>query len=288
MEKELEVESPSLEEGVRQDAVGMEVSPSEPGMPEDSSAPEEMIKIRGERGWAPPTRGEGPVPIKDLGGRKLGKAGGRSELFGTFVGSKKLGVVVDVSGSMQPYLENVLGEVLANFPAAEVVLIDGCGMEEVGPNPPARSPTRTSSRGKKRPRPEVEVPTISTHIAEFNSREGQNSPAVGSWGGLRQGYPRLYKILRDRSDTWVIVGEDAPLASRLALEYLAGKHVQAIYWFSDFEDSVETREGEKAAQVIHDNQIEVYLHPMDGLRNIKSWSEKVGAKVIEVRVEKST
>ena len=85
----------------------------------------------------------------------------------------------------------------------------------------------------------------------------------------------------------MVVGDDAPLATRLAMERLASDHVQAIYWFSDFEDPVEPREGQRAAQIIKDNKIEVYLHPMDGLKNIRGWAEKVGAKVIEAKVEKS-
>ena len=133
----------------------------------------------------------------------------------------------------------------------------------------------------------MDAPAVPTHVVELNTREGQNSPSVGSWGGLRQSYPRMYETLLGRAGTWVVVGDDAPVAARLALERLASDHVQAIYWFSDFEDPVQPREGERAAQFIQDNKIEVYLHPMDGLKNIQSWSEKVGAKVIEAKVEKT-
>lgn len=286
-ERTPEADSPNFEESAHQEMADEDAPPQAWQAPQVAVPAEAVVKISGESGWAPPVRGEGRVPVAGLSGKGAGRGRGKSELFGAVVGNKKLGVVVDISGSMQDYLEAVLKEVLTNFPMAEVVLIEGCGMEEINAMSPDPGLPRRPTGRKKRPRREVGAPAVPTRVVELNSREGQNTPAVGSWGGLRQRYPRLYETLLGRAGTWVVVGDDAPVATRLAMERLASDHVQAIYWFSDFQDSVEPREGEKAAQIIVDHKIEMYLHPMDGLKNIRSWAEKVGAKVIEVRVEKS-
>ena len=286
-EKAPEADSPNLEESAHQEIADEDAPPQAWRASQEAVPAEAVLKIGGEKGWAPPVRGEGQVPVAGFSGKGSGRGRGKSELFGTVVGDKKLGVIVDVSGSMQDYLEGVLKEVLAHFPMAEVVLIEGCGMEEISSKPPDPGLTRRPAGRRKRTLREVDAPAVPTRLVELKSREGQSSPAVGGWGGLRLRHPPLYERLLGRSATWVVVGDDAPVATRLAMEHLAGDHVQAIYWFSDFEDSVEAREEERAARIILDNKIEVYLHPMDGLKNFRSWGEKVGAKVIEVRVEKS-
>jgi hypothetical protein len=286
-EKSVEADSPNSEEAAYQEMTNDEAAPNEAGPPQEAVPAESVVKLSGESGWAPPVRGEGRVPIAGFSGKGKGLGRGKSELFGTVVGDKKLGVIVDVSGSMQRYLDRVMTEVLSNFPNAEVVLVEGCGMEAVTADSPSPAPKSRLAGRKKRPRREFQEPLIPPHVVGFNSNEGLASPAVGGLGGLRQSVPRVYESLLHRAATWIVVGDEANVATRLAFEHLAGDHVQAIYWFSDFEDPVEARESEKAAKSVQDNKIEVYLHPMGGLKNIRNWSQKVGAKVIEARVEKA-
>jgi len=287
-EKSVEADSPNSEEAAHQEMTNDEAAPNEAGPPQEAVPAESVVKLSGESGWAPPVRGEGRVPVAGFSGKGAGRRGGKAQLFGTVVGDKKLGVIVDVSGSMQPYLERVMTEVLSNFPNAEVVLVDGCGMEEVRADSPAPRPKSRSGR-KRKPKRDEEVPMVPPHVVGLDSREGwSSSPIQGSGfsGGIRQSYPRLYEALLHRAATWIVVGDEANVATRLAFEHLADDHVQAIYWFSDFEDPVEARESEKATKSVQDNKIEVYLHPMGGLKNIRNWSEKVGAKVIEAELEK--
>ena len=284
-EKSVEADSPNSEEAAHQEITNDEAAPNEAGPPQEAVPAESVVKLSGESGWAPPVRGEGRVPVAGFSGKGAGRRGGKAQLFGTVVGDKKLGVIVDVSGSMQPYLERVMTEVLSNFPNAEVVLVDGCGMEEVRVDSPAPRPKSRPGR-KRKPKRDEEVPMVPPHVVELNSQEGLASPAISGLGGLRQSFPKVFDTLRNRSGTWIVVGDEANVATRLAFEHLAGDHVQAIYWFSDFEDPVEPRESEKAAKSVQDNKIEVYLHPMGGLKNIRNWSQKVGAKVIEAELEK--
>ncbi|NBS84582.1 MAG: hypothetical protein EBS59_07815 [Verrucomicrobia bacterium] len=140
------------------------------------------------------------------------------------VGDKKLGVIVDVSGSMQPYLERVMTEVLSNFPNAEVVLVDGCGMEEVRVDSPAPRPKSRPGR-KRKPKRDEEVPMVPPHVVELNSQEGLASPAISGLGGLRQSFPKVFDTLRNRSGTWIVVGDEANVATRLAFEHLADDHL---------------------------------------------------------------
>lgn len=283
-ERSIEADTPSLEESAHQDMTHEEAPPQEVGAPQEAVAVEAVVKLSGESGWAPPVRGEGRVPVAGFSGKGAGRGRGKSQLFGTVVGDKKLGVIVDVSGSMQPYVERVMNEVLANFPMAEVVLIQGCGMEEVTMNAPAPEPRTRPGGRKRRPRRDFEVTFVPPHVVPFNSEEGLASPAIRGLGGLRQSVPRVYEALLQRSATWMVVGDEAGSATQMAFEHLAADHVQAIYWFSDFEDTVDPREGERAAKSVRDHKIEVYLHPVKGLQNIRSWSQTVGANVIEVRL----
>jgi len=283
-ERSVEADTPNLEETAHQDMTNEEAPPQEVGAPQEAVAVEAVVKLSGESGWAPPVRGEGRVPIAGFSGKGAGRGRGKSQLFGTVVGDKKLGVIVDVSGSMQPYLERVMNEVLANFPTAEVVLVEGCGMEEVRAGSTSHVSKSWPGGRRKKPRREFEETFIPPHVVVFNSNEGLASPAVGGLGGLRQSVPRVYETLLRRSATWIVVGDEADVATRLAFDHLAEDHVQAIYWFSDFEDPVEAGEGERAAKCVRDNKIEVYLHPVKGLQNIRSWSQTVGANVIEVKL----
>lgn len=283
-ERSAEADTPNLEETAHQDMTNEEAPPQEVGAPQEAVAVEAVVKLSGESGWAPPVRGEGRVPIAGFSGKGAGRGRGKSQLFGTVVGDKKLGVIVDVSGSMQPYLERVMNEVLANFPTAEVVLVEGCGMEEVRAGSTSHVSKSWPGGRRKKPRREFEETFIPPHVVVFNSNEGLASPAVGGLSGLRQSVPRVYETLLRRSATWIVVGNEADVATRLAFDHLAEDHVQAIYWFSDFEDPVERGEGEKAVQSVRDNKIEVYLHPIDGLKNIKNWVGSLGAQVIEVKL----
>ena len=282
-EKSVDADFPNLEESSRQEMTE-EAPPNEVGPPQEAVPAEAVVKLAGESGWAPPVRGEGRVPVAGFSGKGEGRGRGKSELFGTVVGNKKLGVIVDVSGSMQPHLEKVMTEVLGNFPDAEVVLVNGCGMEPVRTDSPPPGPRSRGGGRKKRPRREFDEPVVLPHVVQFKSSEGLSSPTISGFGGLRQSFPKVFDTLRNRSGTWIVVGDEAEVATRLAFDHLAGDHVQAIYWFSDFEDAVEPGESDKAARSVKDNKIEVYLHPMKGLKNIQSWAGKVGAKVIEVEL----
>lgn len=287
-ESRVEQDTPEPEEATHSEITQEEAPPREGGMAQEAVPVESVVRLPGESGWAPPVRGEGRVPVAGFSGKGPGRGKGKRELFGTVVGDKKLGVIVDVSGSMQPYLERVMTEVFDHFPGAEVVLVDGCGMLEVNADAPPRGRSFRSAGRKKRPRREMEgEPAVVPHVVGFDSKEGLESPAVGGAGfagGLRQNYPRAYETLLRRTGTWIVVGDGAEAATRLAFEHLAGDRVQAIYWFSDFEDPVETGEGERAAQCVRDNKIDVYLHPIEDLKNIRSWAGKVGANVIEVKL----
>jgi len=287
-EKSVEADSPNLED-VRQEPTNDEAPPNEAGPAQEIVPAEAVVKLPNGSGWAPPVRREGRVPVTGWSGKGTGRGRGKAQLFGTVVGDKKLGVVVDVSGSMQPYLERVMTEVLGNFPSAEVILVDGCGMEEVRADSSSPGSKLRSGKKKKPRREEPVTPMVPPHVVELNSQEGLASPAIGGvglFGGLRQNHPKVFETLRNRSATWIVVGDGAEAGSRQALEHLAEDHVQAIYWFSDFEDAVEAGESDKAAKSVQGNKIDVYLHPMDGLKNIRNWAEKVGAKTIDAALEK--
>lgn len=218
------------------------------------------------------------------GGGK-GPVSGR-QLFGVSIQARKLGVIADISGSMQPNIPKVMTEIFKNFPDADVVLVNGCGMmdwekalrefeeEKAAAEKTAKERKERYTGPKSMPRPQ---------IVKFTSAEASDSPPIRgtrSYGGFRKDYPDWYEKLSERSNTWFITSFANSYATALAFDHLAKRKVEAIYWFADFADPIEGKAAEEAAQMVQENKIEVLLHSTRGIGKAGDWSKTVNAKII--------
>ena len=272
---------------------------------EDSAPALEMLTVVGGANWAPAIpknapvsesgvmggsgKGTGLAAAKGLAGPVSGK-----QLFGVSIQAKKLGVIVDISRSMQRYTPKLFQEIFEKFPDADVIFTNGGGIqdwdeslkkfnEEVTAGKKKAKETGKDYRGPSK----MEKPKL----ARFNSSEAEDwVPVRGAmqdregYPGLKESYPELYEKMRKRNNTWFITSYAAANAVYLAFEELTRRKVEAIYWFSDFGDPIEGKEAEDVTRLIKENGIEVILHSPRGKGRAADWANQVNAQFAPARL----
>lgn len=276
-------------------------APAEPAG-EESAPALEMLTVVGGANWAPAIPKNTPVSETGvIGGTGRGTGSGTGtgkgmggpvsgkQLFGVAIQARKLGVIADISGSMQPNIPKVMTEILKNFPDADVVFVNGCGMmdwekalqefeeEKAAGEKSAKERKERYTGPKSMPRPQ---------LVKFTSAEASDSPPIRgtrSYGGFRKDYPDWYDKMSSRPNTWFVTSFANSYSTALAFEHLARRKVDAIYWYADFADPIEGKAAEEAAQAVLENKIEVLLHSTRGIGKAGDWSKKVSAKIISSR-----
>ena len=274
---------------------------------EESAAALDMLTVVGGANWAPAIPKNTPVSETGvIGGTGKGTgtglgtgrgAGGPvsgKQLFGVSIQARKLGVIVDVSKSMQRYTPKLFQEIFEKFPDADVIFTNGGGMvdwedslkqfnEKVAEDKKKAQEAKRDYRGPSK----MEKPKL----ARFNSSEAEDwVPVRGAmqdregYPGLKESYPDLYEKMRKRNNTWFITSYAAANAVYLAFEELARRKVEAVYWFSDFGDPIEGKEAEKVTQLIRNNKLEVILHSPRGKGKAADWATQVNAQFAPARL----
>ena len=294
------------------EVVPVEESPADPfakevpeaAAPEESAAALDMLTVVGGANWAPAIPKN--APVSEMGGvGGTGKAAGLGrgpagpgpvsgkQLFGVSIQARKLGVIVDVSGSMQRYTPGLFKEIFEKFPDADVMLTNGGGMMDwdkalKGFNEKvAAEKTRAKETGKDYRGPtKMDRP----RLARFNTGEAEDwVPVRGpkmnrdNYRGLKEDYPELYEQMRRRGNTWFITSYTDANAVYLAFEELIQRKAEAIYWFSDFADPIEGKEAENVTRLIQENKVEVILHSTRGKGKAAEWASQVDAKFVKAK-----
>jgi len=292
---------PPTDEVVQEESRSGDMMPEETPAAEESAPPLEMMTVPGGASWAPAipkdmkTSLTGSVGGTGAGtgtGTGTGKGTGRAgvKLFGITVEAKKLGVLVDISGSMQQYIPKVMDEIFKSFPDADVVFMNGCGVEDWDEalknwtvtndlKQKAAKENKTKFIGpKSMPKPQV---------VRFNSAEASDSPTIRgtqSYGGFRKDYPELYDKLAKRSNTWMVTSFEDAHAGGLAFDQFARRKVQAIYWFADFANPVVGKAADDAAKIVLDNNMEILIHSTRGVGKVGDWLAKVKGQVVQTKL----
>lgn len=281
-------------------------APAEPAG-EESAPALEMLTVVGGANWAPAIPKNTPVSEtgviggtgrgtgtgtgtgKGMGGPVSGK-----QLFGVAIQARKLGVIVDVSRSMQRYTPKLFQEIFEKFPDADVIFTNGGGIVDWDDSLKQFNDKVTEDKKKaKEAGREYRGPSRmeKPKLARFNSSEADDwVPVRGAmqdregYPGLRESYPDLYEKMRKRNNTWFITSYAAANAVYLAFEELARRKVEAIYWFSDFGDPIEGKEAEKVTRLIQENKLEVILHSPRGKGKAADWATQVNAQFAPARL----
>ena len=173
---------------------------------------------------------------KGLAGR-LGGGGGKTSaiLFGANVEASNLGVIVDISSSTRKVLQVPLKEIQRKFPAATVVLVDGCGML-----PTQKAKVASASREKHK-----KVENLKNSNKEFKTIYDQ-----------LKSEKRLY-VSEVTSNT----SKGHPInTTHHTFDFLIKNGVDAIYWFADFQDDVSPELANPLLNQMKEKGITVFCH----------------------------
>ena len=293
--------APPEEEMVQEDRTADRNQMDEATAAEKLAPPLEMLTVPGGASWAPAipkdiktslTGGVGGTGTGTGTGAGTGKGTSRAvvKLFGITVEAKKLGVLVDISGSMQKYIPKVMEEIFKNFPDADVVFMNGCGVEdwdEALKNWTATNDLKQKTAKENKTKLIGPKSMPKPQVVRFNSAEASDCPPIRgtqSMGGFRKDYPELYDRLARRSNTWMITSYEDAHAGGLAFEQFARRKVQAIYWFADFANPVVGKAADDAAKIILDNHMEVLIHSTKGVEKVGDWLVKVKGQVVQTKL----
>lgn len=211
------------------------------------------------------------------GGRTGGAGGGSGgklsgSLFGVKIETKKLGVMVDVSGSAHPFLLGALMEVEQSFKGMPTVLVFGCGAKKSVKSSDfaikgalqadkdyAKQLEILSSKPAEAQRKAAEE-TVYGQVAKASLTPG--TKALGQYFDRMQKQANVYWSVSDK-------GENPRFGADHVMKFLADQDVDTIYWFSDCNDVFEIPAAEEIAKKLKAKGIRVIAHNFTGLDDPK-------------------
>jgi hypothetical protein len=186
-------------------------------------------------------------------GMGLGAKGGMVfqplSMFGREIKAKKLALVLDVSSSMAPYLPRVIEEVDKVARGSIVILFPGCGLEA----PPAGGVSGDEI-----------YRTSGAEFERFWRAGGMSSLADSRKFKFSRNDPipneSIYTLLSKRQQTYFIhyIGLGYAWTALLSDQL---RQADAIYWFSDFEDTVNFQQVEIVRENLLRRKQKLYIQP---------------------------
>jgi hypothetical protein len=212
------------------------------------------------------------------GGGAMGKMGGTrmAMIFGKKIQANKLGVILDVSSSAHPHLAGAIDEIQKGFADATMILYPGCGLTEVA-GKSGHVIRKYSMIAKKEFRSDPGASTTANFlvdalkIEEFNKmvkRPSLKETLFVSW------YEEKGNDGKPEGDYNKLIGQ-----TQIAFEELLKRRVDAIYWFSDFEDKVTPQMADRLTNELIGKHVKLYLHNFAGLYinpTVTEMAEKTG------------
>lgn len=195
--------------------------------------------------------------LGDGAGAGMGRAGGvTGMIFNKKVEAKKLGVILDVSGSAHPHLAGAIQEIEKSFADAILVLTPGCGMGEIRGRSSHEIRKFASIPERELSDMPPERSTASQLAKAFKIDEFEQlirRPAM---------QPRLFV-------SWFEGGPNTGGGTQssqtlVSFEYLMRKGVDSIYWFADFRDPVNPEITTELLKELKRKKVKVYLHNFAG------------------------
>ncbi len=190
-------------------------------------------------------------------------------MFGKKIAGRRIAVVMDVSKSMTPYLEDVVKELDRVAAGSPVILYYGCGLLRAGDDKIDETVQRTQMKDFER----------FWRIWQGNAMlgfSGVDLKKITFPAKEKIPLEDLYRFFARRNNTWFLDynGMDFAWTALLCQEI---RNADALYWFSDFEDNVDERQ----MKVVLDNLLvrrqRLYIHP----QTHGSSFEQVKASIVE-------
>lgn len=169
-------------------------------------------------------------------------------LFGQKLDTAKLGVILDVSGSMAEFLPDVIREVDKNFRSAPIVYVTNALIQQSG------NPTQL-----------VEI--VPSEVIPYYEDAGEyrrHTPYWFLWHDLPRMAPqryvdRLIQIFKTRKNSFLAYGGHNRIGK--AVEYLASTDCESVYIFSDFEDYIDETLVTEMGKLLSREKIKGFLQP---------------------------
>lgn len=179
-------------------------------------------------------------------------------MFGQSIKARRIGVVMDVSGSMTPHLTTVIKELDRVAAGSPVILFEGCGLKVPPKGKKLDDKTfRTMSNTKDKDRSFEHYWRI-THTR----RPDPNAPVDPKKKKKDEDEipeKEVYEVLAKRQQTWFIRRQGIHYAW-LALMADELRHVDAVYWFADFQDATDEKQLERVLEVFERRKQKLYIH----------------------------
>ncbi len=161
-------------------------------------------------------------------------------LFGQTINARRMAVVLDMSGSMYPYLPVVIKEVDKVAPGSMVILHYGCGL--------------TDAEGKK-------TSLEFTTGKEFDGDRIVTSLLGSATEAMNQTQREdLLTLVKKRPKTYYVPSTNVG-TTWVALTDPKLKDVDAIYWFADFADGLNKERMDDVGQKLRSRKQKLYIHP---------------------------
>jgi hypothetical protein len=190
-------------------------------------------------------------------------------VYETAINSKNLGVILDNSNSMQPYLEKVRAEINRDFGGSYVVEVNGC---EMWWNGGTSSWFYAASRSTLNPfTPDRHCPAVPQVETKEEAAARKKKPASNN------AYVPPYQLFWNwKHDT---------ASAILAMVQLM--KVDAIYWFTDFDDGMAEPTIKRIATSLLDAKVKLYAHTMKSAPPplLKLLIERTGGELIKKPVK---
>jgi hypothetical protein len=209
-----------------------------------------------------PSKGnsDSTLPVIGAPGRQGGPKGlpgkwTKNTLYGAQIETQKLGVILDISGSAQEYLLEVVDEVDSKFKGAEIILFAGCGMHgKAAPNLYNIQPAERLKEELRKAAEEKADNVLGYLGAAMYTKEPNE-------------LQRLLKRMMRRDEVLVLVngqGTERTSGGEYAFKRLIADDVDTVYWFADFKDRVTKELSAEVATALAEKKIKLVAHNFSG------------------------
>jgi len=192
-------------------------------------------------------------------GAVMGSTGGARSamIFGKKIMASRLGVILDVSGSAHPRLAGAVTEIQNGFADATLILYPGCGMVQFDGKPDCEirkfssiTPQELAANtGYFTTRAQLAKALTIDTFQKMTARPSVKDTLFVAWyGGVGK------ENTGDR-----LIGQ-----TQVAFDDLIKRGVDAIYWFSDFNDAVDPRVADRLAAQLQSRHIVLHVHNFSG------------------------
>ncbi len=198
-------------------------------------------------------KGKGGLRGNGMGpGTGPGNMAGFVAMFGKRLEAKKLGVVLDVSGSMHRFLPAVVKEANKVGMGAPIVMSYGCGASEVENRDLRASKAKfDESKGK-------DFDHFWRRLA-LGGKPDKDTAQVDMNSPMDEKLKPVYDVVNGRKATYYMekLGTHAAWSGLVAQEL---RDVDAVYWFADFQDKVDSETLEDLLRELQRRRQKLYVH----------------------------